>query len=176
MAYRRLFLLVEGNDDERFVATIVKPKLHVQYDHVRTWQYAGRKQEKIEGFLKSIHAIGAEYIVFADLDASPCPAARKDQLANRFAGLSADRVFVVVKEIESWYLAGISERAGKALGIGRVGPTDGLTKEEFDRQIPRRFDSRIDFMLEMLKCFDLAMAGTQNKSFSHFLKKVNLRG
>ena len=33
--------------------------------------------------------------------------------------------------------------------------TDDLTKEDFNRLIPGKFDSRIDFMFEILKYFSI---------------------
>ena len=38
MSYTRLFLLVEGDDDARFVERIVVPKLSSRYDFVQAWK------------------------------------------------------------------------------------------------------------------------------------------
>lgn len=62
MCYRRLFIWVEGEDDARFFEKIMEPKLQKKYDVVETIRYASLKKEKIDNFLKSIKAMGAEYI------------------------------------------------------------------------------------------------------------------
>ncbi|OGW18585.1 MAG: hypothetical protein A3G93_11920 [Nitrospinae bacterium RIFCSPLOWO2_12_FULL_45_22] len=41
----------------------------------------------------------------------------------------------------------------------------------FNRLIPNKFDSRIDFMLEILKYFSMGIAKQKNKSFSYFLER-----
>ena len=50
--------------------------------------------------------------------------------------------------------------------------TDELTKEDFNRLIPRRFDSRIDFMFEILKSFSIETAARRNNSFDFFVEPV----
>jgi hypothetical protein len=72
MPYTRLFLLVEGDDDPRFVERVVIPKLGSCYDFVQAWKYAQRKAEKVNAFLRSINSMGADYLFLGDLNAHPC--------------------------------------------------------------------------------------------------------
>jgi len=72
MGYRRLYIWVEGEDDERFFKKIMEPKLQKKYDFVETRCYAAMKKEKIDNFLKSIKAMGADYIYVTDINNSPC--------------------------------------------------------------------------------------------------------
>ena len=84
---------------------------------------------------------------------------------------------IVKKEIESWYIAGLSDTNLKKLKIkltakGKKGDITGnMTKEKFNKLMPKRFDSRIDFMLEILNQFSLNTAKKRNKSFSYFISK-----
>jgi hypothetical protein len=73
-----LFLLVEGDDDERFVQHIVVPKLSSRYDFVKPWKFAQERKEKVNQFLRSLKAMGAEYLLLADLNAYPCFAKKKE--------------------------------------------------------------------------------------------------
>jgi len=52
--------------------------------------------------------------------------------------------------------------------------TDTLTKEGFNSLIPQRFDSRIDFMVEILKRFCTGMAKRKNGSFRYFAERYHL--
>jgi hypothetical protein len=52
--------------------------------------------------------------------------------------------------------------------------TDELTKEDFNGLIPPKFDSRIDFMFELLKYFSIDTAEKKNQSFRFFITRYHL--
>lgn len=79
----------------------------------------------------------------------------------------------MIKEIESWYLAGLDAQACKEFNIHNVPETDSITKEQFDALIPEKFISRIDFMLEILKVFSIESAKQKNMSFKYFIMKYD---
>jgi len=170
MQYRRLFVCVEGPDDERFVARIVKPVLEKKYDLVQVVQYAEQKKEKFNNLLRSFRKMG-DYLCLADMNDKPCTTATKQAIQGTFKDIDTDRIVVVIKEIEGWYLAGLDEVGCKQLRIPAHDTTDHIAKEDFDRLIPKRFDSRIDFMSEILKFFSLEIAKQKNRSFGYFLEK-----
>ncbi len=168
-----MFIWIEGGDDERFFKHILQPKLQSEYDFVETIGYATMKQEKVDDYLKSIKAMNADYIFVTDINDAPCVTAKKHETQNNLRNVNGDRIVVVIKEIESWYLAGLgSDQAGE-LGIQVPSSTDEIAKEQFDRLMPRRFDSRIDFMLEILKHFSIEVAKRKNKSFSYCFEKYD---
>jgi hypothetical protein len=78
---------------------------------------------------------------------------------------------VVSKEIESWYLAGLTADGASALKVKCPAMTDHLTKEDLDQLRPSRFDSKLDFLLELLKFFDAATACQRNKSFEYLRRR-----
>ena len=49
-------------------------------------------------------------------------------------------------------------------------------KEKFDGLIPDRFDSRIDFMLEIINCYSKSVAVRKNVSFRYFQQKYGPPG
>lgn len=171
MRFKRLFILVEGEDDERFFERVLKRQLEARYDSVSVWKYAEQKPEKIRRLLASIEAMGAEYVYWADLHGAPCVTARKEKSQAESRFLAKDRILVVAQEIESWYVSGLGAEDARRLGISHCRVTDGVTKQQFDGWIPKRFDSRVDFMLETLKRFDVKMAIRRNASFRYFLEK-----
>ncbi|MCY3684239.1 MAG: hypothetical protein OXH16_22825 [Gemmatimonadetes bacterium] len=172
MAYRRLFILVEGDDDERFFDRLIRPIYEHIYDYVQHWKYSQQKLEKVNGFLNSINSIPhADYIFVADMDESPCVTAKKERITSQFEKLSEDRILVVCREIESWYLAGLNDDSCSEIDIRTIKNTDRISKEQFNRMMPEKFVSRIDFMQEIMKLFDLETASTKNTSFEYFMRK-----
>ena len=161
---------MEGEDDERFFEIVIKPILEKEYSLVQFWQYSQKKKEKVNSYLNSIRSMQvkgiADFIVVADLDDSPCVSDKKERVSTRFRGLSSDaanpsetrnsfRILVVCREIESWYLAGLSDSECKRLGITTdLSNTNNLTKELFLGQMPQSYKSKAEFMLEILQVFD----------------------
>lgn len=174
MAYRRLWILIEGNDEKRFFET-VKPIFENTYDFVQTWPYAQEPTKKITNFLKSIKAMNSHYLFLCDINDSSCVTAKKQHIKREYKKIiKADRIIILIKEIESWYLAGLGDKYLKELGIKVFRKTDNITKEQFNNLMPRKFDSRVDFMSEILKRFSVETAKKKNKSFNYFMSKLQV--
>ena len=173
MSYRRLFVLVEGDDDERFVLAVLTRTLEEKYDWVGVWKYAQQRPSKVAAFLRSAKAMAADYIYLVDINRAPCVTHRKEQVTRRCRQLDEDRICVVIAEIESWYLAGLDATTCKALAVPDHGATEKITKERFDAMRPRRFDSRVDFMVELLKCFSIEVGTQRNRSLRYFVERFD---
>ncbi len=171
---KRLFILVEGEDDIRFFGRIVKPLLVSRYDSVEIIPYASIKRVKVNNFLKSVRQMKNDYIFVADIDTERSVRDKKQILYYHFSNIDGKSIVIVIKEIESWYYAGLSRESVLALGIPDLSSTDTLTKEDFNHLIPRKFDSRIDFMFEILKYFSLDLARMKNSSFRFFVDRYHL--
>ncbi|UZE92858.1 MAG: hypothetical protein IB616_00940 [Methanosarcinales archaeon] len=171
MGYKRLFILVEGEDDIRFFDRIIKPIHQKKYDLVEVIRFARMKEDKRDDFLKSIQAMNADYIYATDIDDAPCVTAKKQEIQNRLRNLDTNRTIVILKEIESWYLAGLSNEDLQKFKIRSFGATEDINKEQFNSLIPKKFSSRIDFMLEILKSFSNEIAKQKNGSFRYFIEK-----
>ena len=141
-------------------------------------KYAHLKRGKIDNFFKSIKAMSANYIYVADINNAPCATDKKEKIQKKFKNIDGHRIIVVIKEIESWYLAGLDDINCKKLGVNPFNitdNTDNITKEQFNDMLPKKFDSRIDFMLEILKCFSIDKAKEKNRSLKYFLEKYNCK-
>jgi len=171
---KRLFILVEGEDDVRFFGRIVKPLFAGRYDSVEIVPYASIKREKVNRFLKSIRLMKNHYIFVSDIDSEYSVRDKKQILYYRYSEVDGKDIVVVIREIESWYLAGLPAGVGHRLGVAGYAATDEITKEDFNAMIPRKFSSRIDFMFEILKYFSLADAAAKNRSFSFFVHHYHL--
>lgn len=170
MGRKRLYIWVEGDDDVRFFDKIIKPKFVRKYNFVEVRPYANLKKGRIGNFLKSIKAMNDDYIYVRDINDSPCVSNKKQKVKDEVRNIDKNRIIVVIKEIESWYLAGL-DVSYKIFGVRPFNITDTITKEQFNDMLPTKFDSRIDFMLEILKCFSIEKAKERNKSFKYFIEK-----
>lgn len=172
--YSRIFILIEGNDDERFFNRIIKPKLEKNYMLVTFYKYSEipKKKKKINNLLSSIKSMRANYIFVTDLNATPCITAKKEAKLIKCGNIDKNKIIVVIKEIESWYLAGLDVEDSKKLGIPFYSDTSNLDKEQFNRLIPKKFDSITNFKLEILNYFQTRIAKQKNKSFEYFLNKI----
>ena len=172
MPYRQLHVWVEGGDDRLFFNTLMRPLLDSRYDLIEVVQYAQRPPTWRGKYLRSIRSNqNASYIYMTDINAAPCVTAKKEDVRGRMRRVEADRVMVVVPEIEGWYLAGLGAEQSARLGIGEPAATDQITKEEFTQLRPRGFHSNRELMLEILDCFSIETARKKNASFDYFCRK-----
>lgn len=168
---------MEGGSDARFFESVLKSLLGRKYDRVVIRTYASMKRDKFSALLYAIRDMGADYLVIADYDCYPCVTSKKEWLHQHIKGLDPGRTRIVIEEIESWYAAGLDEQGLAQLGMpdtaGTAG-TDRMTKEQFNDMVPQKYDSRIDFMMEILKIYSLETARRKNRSFDYFLRKQGL--
>jgi hypothetical protein len=80
---------------------------------------------------------------------------------------------IVIKEIESWYLAGMDDNFARTYNIKWYKNTDNITKEDFDKIIPKKLLPRENFMIEILKSFSMDQAKIRNKSLRYFVNKYD---
>ncbi|HZD43737.1 MAG TPA: hypothetical protein VE134_06720, partial [Methanomicrobiales archaeon] len=167
-----VFILLEGNDDERFVSRVIVPLLERQNYTVRIWKYAREKRKRTIQLLKSIQASGMEYVFLRDIDEAISIRVKKDEMVHCFEVLKEGDIVVVIMEIESWYLAGANTRLLRKIGVerGEEFTTDSVTKEQFNRLIPQHM-SRIVFMQDLLRHYNIESAMQKNRSFRYFIQR-----
>ncbi len=172
--YKRMWIFVEGEHDSIFAKGVLLPILKKGYDFVDTWEYAREAPKKVIDFLRAMKPMRADCLFLADIDDSPCVTAKKSVLMERFReALETSDVVVVVKEIESWYLAGADDEVCRALRITSLSRTDHTTKEQFRAMMPERFkDSVVDFMTEIVGRFRLDVAKSKNRSFCYLMDRL----
>lgn len=166
-----LFVFLEGRDDERFFELILKPELLKKYNYVKPYQYAQKPGSQIKKFIEIIQK-DHDYIFLSDLNSHICYTKKKDYImSHRAPNIDPAKIAVVKVEIESWYQAGLSKASARALNIVFRENTELVTKELLLGMMQRRFVSKNDFLVEILKKFSLNMAKKHNKSFRYFCNK-----
>jgi len=175
MAGEQLFIFVEGPSDEKLINEVVKPVLEKRLGErdgsVVVRQYAHLRKETMNSLLAGIEADGHDYLLFADIESARCVTARKEALQQKFSKLDLQKVIVVVRLIEGWYLGGLDVKGARTLKVAVPQRTDRLTKEEFNTLRPKNFKSGTTFMTTILKYFDVETAKRKNTSFSYFAEK-----
>jgi hypothetical protein len=174
MVYKQLFIFLEGDNDERFFNRIVKPRFEVKYDEIKTIKYSQMKIQKIISFINSIKSMQADYIFVTDINQSPCVSAKKNALKSKFNSLDEDKIIVVIKEIESWYLAGLDEITCKNLKIKHLKDTNHVTKQQFHNLISETNYTELEFRLSILEHFSIETAKRKNNSFNYFCNKYGI--
>ncbi len=171
-SYRLLFLFVEGEDDERFFNWIADRYFRNHYDDVKIIKYAQLKTEKISSFIKSIRSMGSDYIFSADINRSPCVTQKKEVINQKIPEIEQNRIVIVIKEIEGWYLAGLTSEILENLQLPTNVPDANLiTKEQFDQLFLKRRTSRTALLAEMLDYYNIKQAVRSNHSFAYFYQK-----
>lgn len=172
MTYKLLFILLEGNDDERFFDKVFKPLFEKRSRIIKFWKYSQQQQKRTLNLIRSIESMNGDYIYVTDLNDAPCTTAKKEGIKSELGQrMKEDNIIVVIREIEGWYLAGLDESTSKKLGMSKnMVSTDRLTKEEFNQLVPKSI-SRIEFMQKILKNYGVEIAKGKNTSFGYFLNK-----
>jgi hypothetical protein len=172
MTFKRLFLFVEGDDDERFFRAVLLPLLSRGYEEIRFVQFSRLKREKVRAWMRSVAGMKADYIYIRDLDRHPCATAARDRVGDSLPWIDPERVQIVKAEIESWYCAGIhKDHPWGTLDVARVPDTHAVTKEAFEVAISRKGEPKIPAMLAILEGFDLDTALRRNESLRRFVRK-----
>jgi hypothetical protein len=171
--YRRMHILVEGRDDKEFFDAVIRPILQKEYDDVQVWEYAGKLIERRINYLRSLQAMNADYFFVADINASPCVTQRKEHLIDGHKNaIDPERAIIVRREIESWYMAGVDDRACQEFDITIPSHTDDVSKEQFRGLVPERFKGLVvDLMAAILKGFRVELARSKNRSFGYLMDK-----
>ena len=167
----KLFFLLEGPDDERFFESVLKEKFLRKYSDITLYDYAGRSKKQLESFMKTLKSANKEYIILSDFDNATCVTDKKSKLSASNPYFEESNIVISKSEIESWYLAGLDYDASQSLPVTYHANTETVSKEDFNKYIPERFSSKIDFMIEILKKFNFNVAMKQNSSFEYFSKK-----
>jgi len=171
MLDKKLFVLVEGDDDERFFENVVKPRLQERYGTIKVVPYQQKKDKKIINSVRVIKKMGAEYIFVRDLNGEPCISSKKTKLMARWSVLEDKKILIVAKKIEGWYLAGLDEDTRKKLRIRRdIGNTNDVDKEEFKHITPKNLSPK-QFMIKIIRNYNVEIAKTRNDSFGYFSNK-----
>ena len=173
MAQGKIYIFVEGNDDERFFKRIIEPRIPQRVIYIK---YAQLKKKIVINYLRTIQNSDDDYIFAADLDDLPNPSAKIKWVRHKFENyhdkkeitIPKKNIAIVIIEVESWYIAGMSDSFALMNNLDAIIRSEWVTKEVFNNIFHGKFRSRIDFMQELMKHFAFNSALEKNKSFKYF--------
>lgn len=168
-----IYILLEGSDDERFFDNILADAFKEKYNKIKTYRYAQEKPQAVKDLIRLLNDTDHDYIMLADFDANDsCFENVKKRIKDKFQPVRDDRIAIVKLEIESWFLAGVDQKRCRELSITYHSNTESVSKEEFNALMrTAKFDSKADFMIALMKEFDVRVAKNQNRSFRHMWDK-----
>ncbi|MGA3315288.1 MAG: hypothetical protein ABSC64_02485 [Candidatus Korobacteraceae bacterium] len=176
---RGLVIFVEGPDDKRFCERIIQPRCN-KYKSVQIRRHASLPTKQIVNEIKFVKSRNYDYAFVVDINDEPCVTSKKQKKEQEIGGLDSSKIIVVIKEIESWYLAGLDDTNCKKFGIPSPNHTNTTTKEMFNDRFKPRLSKKGHFpdtlerrrlLGEILDCFDEETALSKNDSFDYFLRK-----
>jgi len=129
------------------------------------------KREKRQALIQGIRSMDdVGLLVVGAMDEAACFTLSKDRIRGSWnVGFGNEEILIVKQEIEAWYLATVDGTESRSLGFDHPGDTDNITKERLERIRPRRFGSRLDFMLALLDRASIQTGRQQNASLAYFL-------
>lgn len=168
---QELYVFYEGDDDERFFDRVLENELKKLYSSIIKIKYRSLKKKIVNNFIKSAKQLKSKYIFLADIDKYPCVTARKDSLMKNFPELETKNISIVIKMIESWYLAGLKDASLDKLHIEPYKKTSEFDKGSMKKLMPKNYSSIMHFKIDVLKYFSMKAAIDRNNSFCYFLRK-----
>lgn len=169
-----LFFFVEGSDDARFINKIMLPKMEKDFIQIIMIEYSQKTKKYIQKLIKSIMATGGRYYFLADYDECKCFMQKKQIISKLYRIDNNEKIFIVKREIESWYAAGLDKNTCKKMKIP-YNNTENLSKEKFTRcMISSGYELRTDYMRDILEMFNAEIAIIRNNSFEYFIRKNNI--
>lgn len=179
-----LFIFIEGVDDKRFVEWVLIDFFNENKSIIlHPIPYQNKPPIKTIKKIKQISASENEdYIFLSDLDSHSyeCITSRKNKRIKEFhkksySDLDSKKIFIVIEEIESWYISGINTELSQFKDLTIPENTDEFTKEQLNELIENSdFPNRISFLMEIVKNYDLSLAIKRNTSFEYFIKKLGM--
>lgn len=183
MSENKLFILVESEYDTLFFKKIILESLEQSYDEIELFEYARIPPKITENIIKSRVEMNFNYFFLIDLDSSSCFPEKRNFISSDIPILSNEKIIVVIKEIESWMIAGIikeilydfgsKKEIVKSLGIHkRSFCSNDFYAKDFDKLIPRLTSKKL-FVMNLLDFYDIRMAKERNSSFKYFFEKFS---
>jgi len=125
------------------------------------------REELIKNYVEN----NVDYIYIQDIDDCECVTASKNKTVEMLnLRISPNNIAVVIKVIESWYLALMNQKSSKKYLRQNVDSTENYSKAKFEHFIPEGCP-RIVFMLKLLEEIDFESAKRKNQSFEYFFEK-----
>lgn len=173
-----IYLILEGDDEIRFFDKIISPLFLKCNCFTTPYKQSKRKKKSCGQFIQAVEKIESwDYLYARDIDVFPCARSRKEYIMRELSNkIKEDKIIIVAKVIEGWYLAGASEKTMRSLGVTPrdirkiTRSTDNIDKAQFIEYFPSS-RAHIVIMNMLLDNYDIETAKQRNRSFNYFISK-----
>ncbi len=159
-----LFVYVEGNTDKLFVEFILR-KCFSNFTP-RILKYAESLNKDINSLIEKNKNNNEYHVMLVDKNSDSIE--NKIQKRNKEFSISKDRIIIVNKCIESWYISGSKINYKNQF----IKNTKDINKEKFIELTGGTRRNSEKKSLEILKTFDVEKAKQHNESFKHFYENL----
>ena len=167
-----IYVFLEGQDDVEFYEAIFSRQIKRKGILDHKIPYSNKPVRDVNRLLKAVKTWEkCEYIFFADFNSSECYQMKKARLMGSYPNLESGNIIIVKREIESWYLAGVSDRIAKDMGLFGIEDTSEITKKEFRRRLKGQKEYVIKG--EILAAYNTHVAKKRNASFLYACNRIN---
>ncbi len=173
-----IYLILEGDDDIRFFEKIISPLFLKNGFSIIPIKQSSKKRKDCGKFIQTIENMNDwDYLFAKDIDVFPCAGLRREHIMKELSGkIKAEKILIVAKVIESWYLAGVSDKTMRSLGVTPknikkiIRSTDDIDKSKFYEFFPPS-KTQIEIMNTLLDNYNIEIAKKRNKSFDYFISR-----
>jgi len=169
----RLYLFVEGDDDERFFNYIreeISDYTGIIPNLIFIIPFQQKKNSLINKYIKGAKSNNHHYFFITDKDSDKfnCYTQRKQKRIKEYKELESNKIIVVNEEIESLYFSRFKE----CFNIKKYENSSYYcSKEDFDGSLHSNND-KIQYFIAIMECFDFNLAIKNNDSFKYFVEKL----
>lgn len=163
----RLYIFVEGARDKNFIETIFQKQLLSICKNYNIIEYSGKKNKSVNSYIDTIRKQipNWDYIFISDQDGNN---QKRNKVLHTYKSITDDKLFLSIFEIESWILAGISNRVVKKYNVSyNFTNTSNITKEMFNKLVPSSMTT-LEFISIIINDYKLENAVKLNSSLDTF--------
>lgn len=165
-----IYIFVEGDRDENFISKVLGNLIESIFGYYKIVTYSNMKKKKTKEYIQTIKRMNdSDYLFIGDQDGN---IEKKDKLLEEYPFLDSDKVFISIYEIESWIIAGISDKLMKKYKIKAFSNTESITKEKFNSIKPSELYTN-EFISYILEEYDILKAIEKNSSLNTFYQFLN---
>jgi hypothetical protein len=173
MVLKKALFLVEGDDDKKFFERIISPQIKKYYQDVLIRKHIGWTINERTTMISDFQKKSADIFVISDFDKSSCITNKIDKVRTDYNIPVEVKIFIVKKEIESWYLAGINDFLLNKHSIQEFNDTENLSKK-FLNTLSKRNGSLLEFKLKILNNYSLKTGISKNSSLKYCSEELKI--
>lgn len=178
---RTISIFIEGNYDRILFKEHISKLFRKKGLNVELIPYKEEEKNFIPTYIETILNLSLPhlYIFITDIDNYKTTDRRKKSLKECYGSiLHESHIFVIIKMIEGWYLAGLSRENARKLSINLevYDKLDAnlIKKDDFIRLKPPKYHGKRAFYIDVAAAFKIKEASKRNDSLKAFLEENKL--